>query len=408
MTVSSRIRIGATASLLAGLVLALSGLSSAAPIVLDPEEPAERMALRLHDLPPGYLIFGLGSEGANDSFLCEDIVPSDPGKQLARWVDRFHPHGCVDGYYRSYRVPGPGPAPPLVGTGALETDSLAAAEGGLALSPLLLAKLVGDAGKPLVEVAPASVVGDGTRLFHWRGVPGYLEGGGLGTFVAWRSGTALGAVLATGSSFARTDSAALELARRQQAHIASPTPYTVAERDTVEVSLDNPESDFPVHWLGRTFRPGHGLTATELVETAGPYAPRPVPNPRTPQVRLRYADGPTLTLWGLPGWKRFTGSRLGRAITSKQCSTSQPLELARGRAVIVSTPFSPLSSCHRKRGAPYHFAYAFIGKTVIGVSLPGCEHCFLPGSEPYSSLKGIKAILRGLELRPKPVYRAAP
>jgi hypothetical protein len=407
MTVSSRIRVGAIASLLAGIVLALSGLSSAAPIVPDPEEPGERMALRLHDLPPGYLIFGLGSEGADDSFLCEDIVPSDAGKQLSRWVDRFHPQGCIDGYYRTYRVPGLRPAPPLVGTGALDTGSLAAAESGLALSPLLLAKLVEDVGK-LSEAAAPTVIGDGTRLFHWRGVPGYLEGGGLGTFVAWRSGTALGAVLVTGKRLATTDSSALELARRQQIHLASPTPYTEAERDTLEVSLDNPESEFPVHWLGRTFRPGQGLPATELAEIAGPYAPRPVPNPRTPQVRLRYADGPTLTLWGLPGWKRFTGSRLGRAITPKQCSTSQPLELARGRAVIVSTPFSPLSSCHRKRGAPYHFAYAFIGKTVIGVNLPGCEHCFLPGSEPFSSLKGIKAILRGLELRPKPVYSAAP
>ena len=45
------------------------------------------------------------------------------------------------------------------------------------------------------------------------------------------------------------------LARRQQAHIASPTPYTEAERDTLEVPLDTPETDFPVRWLGRTFNP---------------------------------------------------------------------------------------------------------------------------------------------------------
>ncbi len=386
----------------------MSGLSSAVPIVPDPEEPGERMALRLHDLPPGYLVFGLGSEGANDRFLCEDIVPSDAGKQLARWVDRFQPHGCVDGYYRSYRVRGRGPTPPLVGTGALETGSLAAAEAGLALSPLLLAKLVDDAGQPLSEAGPPTLIGDGTRLFHWRRVPGFLEGGRLGTFVAWRSGTALGAVLVTGKSFAAIDPAAIELARRQQVHLASPTPYTEAERDTLEVSLDNPESNFPIHWLGRTFRPGHGLPATELAQAAGPYPvrslpPRYRPDTWAPQGRLHYANGPILTLWGLPAWRRFTGNRAGRAIPSKPCSTSQPLELARGRAIIVSTRFSPFAGC-RKRGAPYYFAYAFIGKTVIGVNLPGCEHCSLPGFGPYNSLKGMKTILRGLELRTRPVY----
>lgn len=394
----------ALAALAFALLAATSGLGSAAPILPSPEEPGERMALRVDDLPPGYYAL-LGSEGGDDRLLCEDLEPSDPGKQLTRWVERYQPHGCIDGYYRLYRVPGSGPAPPLVGTGALETRSITAAQTGLALSPLLLAKLTDDVpgSKPLEEATPAEVIGDGTRLFHWRGVPRFLLGGRLGTFVVWRSGAALGTVLVTGKSFAAIDGAAIELAHRQQVHLASPTPYTEAERDTLEVPLDNPESNFPIHWLGRTFKPGHGLPATELVEASGPFPPFLRRDPGLPQFRLRYEEGPDLDLWSLPGWKRFSRSLNGREVPSPRCTTPQSLELQRGRAVIVATRLPAFGGCE-KRSIDFYYALAFIGGTVITVNLPDCGRCMAPLSGPYNSLKGMKTIVRGLELRPKPVY----
>lgn len=385
---------GALSLLLAGIAL-----HSARGDVPSPEYSPEQLVLRLHDLPPGYCPFD-SSEGAGRDFICEPLQPGEPGRRLKRFVERFSPAGCFGVYLRAYRVPGVGPTSAVVGTGAMEVGSDAAATLGFTLAAQLLHRLVNDS--PLEEVAPPETIGTATRLFHWKDAPRIFHSGPRASFVAWRSGTVLAATYATASSLAASDRIALDLARRQQAHIENRTPYTEAERDDTEVELDDPNLQIPVYWLGRMFEPGNGFPATEL-ETATVVEKGGLPGAK---LELRYS-GFNLETWTRESWKRFQGSILGK-LNRPRCTRTTPFEWEQGHAVI--------SAGYQRRtfeaGCPdylptRYWAAAYVGGVVIGVNQTTCR-CLSPGSGPYSeSLRGMKAVIRGLQLRPKPVYPAA-
>ncbi len=221
----------------------------------------ERQVLRLHDLPAGY--FPFSPEGSDFELICEPLDPTDPQPALARFIRRSSPEGCMGIYLRFYRVPGQGPSAELVGTGALDAGSIPAAEAGFAVTPEILSHLTED--EMPKEIATTAVVGDATRLFHWLDAPSFFNHSRrLGSFLVWRSGDVLATVFASAGSLEASDRIAEELARHQQAHIEAPTPYTRAERNTSEVGLDDPALTLPVYWLGRSFRPGHGLPVARL------------------------------------------------------------------------------------------------------------------------------------------------
>ena len=154
--------------LVAIAAIAAVGTLQASGAGRSPEDPTERLMLRLHDLPPGYFPFDF-SEGNGAEFICEDLDPSAPSPRLASFVRQFSPQGCLGIYVRVYSVPGIEPSGTVVGTGALDAGSDEAAEIGFSLADQLLGKVT-ENGIP-EEVAPATTVGDATRLFHWKRAP---------------------------------------------------------------------------------------------------------------------------------------------------------------------------------------------------------------------------------------------
>ncbi|MEX2106755.1 MAG: hypothetical protein WD810_07630 [Solirubrobacterales bacterium] len=393
-----------------GRALLLAGIAALALVAVfgtsvgaeerRPGAGSEQILLRLHDLPPGYFSLDLWGEGAGYEMECDRLQPADPVPKLARFIKRFSPAGCIGAYVRLYRVPGGTPAPPLVGTGALYARSVEAAETALALAPQLLGHLTEDVVPQ--EVAAPETVGDATRLFHWDNVPPFLfENGRFGSFLVWRSGSVLGAVFAAGGSPAANDRAAAELARRQQAHIEDPTPYTAAERYDLEVALDDPALKAPVYWLGRTFGPGHGLPQSrfESGSAVGGLASG-LPGQK---VRLAYTRGLVLNSWTREGWKRFLATPISRKLRTWRCTESTELTLAHGDATAFAAYDRDYDVCPHRLPTRY-FAIARIGGMVTAVNFVSCRRCSQPGGGAYNSLAGMKAVVRGLKLRPKPAY----
>ncbi|HZO07471.1 MAG TPA: hypothetical protein VFB52_13865, partial [Solirubrobacterales bacterium] len=222
------IRISAIA-LLAALSLTLAvllpgGSSERADAAAAPKVPTQaRYLLRLTDLPPGYRLAVSAEFLSVGGVRCAPIEPADPRPQLKRFVRRA-PRGCMALYGDTFRSPGPGPEPALVGTGVMRLKSVAAAEEGLDLAPQLISHAINDE-LPAEVPAPAQV-GERTRIFHWS-YPG-LFGEELATFLVWRWGGAVAAIFTAGGEAAANDAVALGLAQRQQRHLEEPEPFSPA------------------------------------------------------------------------------------------------------------------------------------------------------------------------------------
>jgi hypothetical protein len=399
MSLSSRLRrVAALVTALAAIacVGVLSGALAFAP---RPEDPNERLALRLPDLPPGYVPLDIGPEGTGIEFLCEGIDPTDPSPKLAEYDKRFDPVGCLGIYLRLFQVPGPATTPSVVGTGAMRANHLAGAIAGFDAAGELLGKLV-EEKRDLEEVAPQATVGETTRLFHWNHLPKtFLDNDRLGSFLVWRSGRVVSAAFAAAPTFADSDRIALELAQRQQAHVEHPTVYTNAERDSSEVALDNPEVTFPVRWLGKRFSPGHGLPTSRLTESGAAVPPLE----GGPSVYLQYRPGPNITEWTAAQWRRSQRNPGSGLAVGGHCRTATQVPVPGGHAVVYGFSNPRAKTCE---GPPeFFFAFVFVEGTVIGVKFPAATSVFAkPG--PYDSLRALKALVRGLKLRPKPVFSA--
>lgn len=358
------------------------------------------LILRLSDLPLGYLKFDLQEEQGERIYCSPLTHPDDTPPKVGRFVDRFHPRGCLGAYYRLYSLPGEEPGPRLAATGVLPLRSSKAAGAGWALVPNLLGRLLGRVPK---EVAPTERVGSATRLFHSDDFPRYYRLGNRASFLVWRSGNTLAAIMAIGPSFAADDRAAAELARRQQAHIERPTRYTLAERFDGEVPLDDPAVDIPAYWLGRNFRPGGGLPDNRLF--ASGFSEEP-----TPETHEGFAEGPIaplnvlyenirLGIWTPETWGVFTASKASRAITSWKCTRTRTIRLAEGSATIYGGYKKNFRRCPRE--APKAFtAWVDVGGLKVVVNAPPAPD-FIETVNPYGSFAGMEAIVRGLVLRPK-------
>jgi hypothetical protein len=293
---------------------------------------------------------------------------------------------------------GRGASAAVVGTGALDAGSDAAATAGFAVVPELLGELT-ENGVP-EEVGTGATIGDATRLFHWKRVPRLFRNGRLGSFLVWRSGDVLAAVFATAGSLEAGDRITEDLARRQQAHIEDPSPYTEAERNATEVALDDPALKFPVYWLGRAFDPGHGLPPAHFEGGGAPLPPDTLPRQK---LQLEYSRHLHLNSWTRTGWKRFLATPRGHELRTWRCTKSTRLNLAHGNATIFAAYRRDFGTCPNSPPNRY-FAFAHIAGVVTAVNFVSCRECLNQASGPYNSLAGMKAVVRALVLRPKPTH----
>lgn len=361
------------------------------------------LILRLSDLPVGYLKFDL-QEGQEEKIYCSRLThPEDTPPKIGSFVDRFHPRGCLGAYYRLYSLPGEEPGPKLAATGVLPMPSARAADVGWALVPALLGRLMGREPK---EVPAGEKIGSATRLFHSVDFPRYYRLGNRASFLVWRSGSILAAILVVGPSFAANDRAAAELARRQQAHIENPTRYTLAERFDGEVPLDDPAVNVPAYWLGRTFRPGGDLPDNRLFASG-------FSEEATPETHEGFAEGPyaplnilyaniRLGIWTPETWGVFTASKTSRAITSWKCTKTRTVILPEGTATIYGGYKKNFQRCPEEPPKAFT-AWVDIGGVKVVVNSPPAPD-FIETVNPYGSFAGMEAIVRSLVLRPKPVY----
>jgi hypothetical protein len=379
-------------------IAAMIVLTGAAADPRSPEDPAERLVLRLNDLPHGYFPFFL--EGSNFEFTCEPLDPSEPQPALANFIKRYSPRGCIGIYVRFYRVPGLVSHAEMVGTAALDAGSIQAAEAGFAVAPEILDELTED--ETAEEIATTATVGDATRLFHWQNAPSFFNHSRrVGSFLVWRSGDVLGTVLASAGSLETSDRIAGELARRQQEHIEAPTPYTRAERNASEVGLDDPALTLPVYWLERSFKPGHGLPVARF--ESGGTAHYFGEGLTAAKVELQYSKGLSLSSWTKAGWRRFLASPDGREIFAERCLKSTDVAVPSGSARIYTGHVAGFRPCAAGSSRRF-FAVVHLGGVVVGVRISGCRDCPEPPRGTYNSLAGMKAVVRALRLRPEPTY----
>lgn len=411
MSLSARLRV--VALVLAAVLLAVLVATALAPADPTPHRSRAvdqtRLVLRLTDLPRGYLNFELQEDQGNRVHCANLTDPRDTPPKMGRFVGRFHPRGCVALYTRLYSPPGEAPGPDMVGTGVLAGGSAEAARAAWAVAPEMLGRVF---HKPVHEVTTSEKVGAATRLFHLAKVPRLFgQTARKASFLVWRSGDVVAAVMALGPSFTAEDSAAAALARRQQSRIRTPTRYTTAERFDGEVPLDAPELQLPVYWLGRAFAPGGGLPSDHLFSSY--YADKPIPEAKV-EGPFALEEGPVAALhvsyeriwlatWSRADWPIYADSRTGQAITTWHCTQTRTVPVAGGTATIFGGYAKDLANCPAK--APQAFtAWVEVGGIELVVDAPFCATCIETGN-PYGSFAGMEAIVRALVLRPRPVYQ---
>jgi hypothetical protein len=382
------------------VALALIGLLAVGRGAAQPWNPAEGMLLRLHDLPPGYKVLVGGSpEFPFAGIECHRIEPANAQPSLAAFLKRYSPSGCIAAYWQAFPAAGEGPDPLIAGTGALRTSTPEAAAAAFSTAAELTSHLMGNE-RPR-KAAPPQVVGDASTLLVWKQRSLFFPGEATSIFV-WRSGNVAAAVLVTGGTAAENSSAAVQLAQIQQRRIESPSPYTEAERDDREVSLENPALDVPIYWLGRRFAPGGGLQPMRLLdsESATDHSAR------RPAASLLYIDhlnsanGEALSIgiWSERQWQelRQEGKRLPASL---RCAETRHLDLAQGTAVVTSGFERVRGSCPKHRRRVYTARVRFGDAIVTAETMALCAVCASSGDGPYDSFKGMAAVVRGLERR---------
>lgn len=392
---------------LLGLLAALAVLQTATAAKRQAIEQPD-LLLRLHDLPPGYLNVELQESQGEQTFCSRLHDPPDTPKALAKFVDRFRPKGCAGAYYRLFTVPSQPSGPVLAATGVLEMSSDRAADAAWSVVPQLLGRLFHD--HPPREVTTPEEIGSDTALFHAaqpRFYPFFRKVAPTASFLVWRSGNTLAVVMAVGQSFAENDQAAVELARRQQAHIRRPTRYTRAERFDGEVALDDPALETPAYWLGRNFRPGSGLPDNRLFESYF----RDAPEAESKEGDIEEGPGALLHIgyrniwldtWTPATWSVFADSKTGKAITTWKCTRTRILSLPEGTATVFGGYDQNFARCPRR--APEAFtAWVDVGGVKVVINAPPAAD-FIETVNPYGSFEGMEAIVRTLRLRPKPIY----
>ncbi|HEX6781910.1 MAG TPA: hypothetical protein VF125_07755 [Solirubrobacterales bacterium] len=360
---------------------------------------SEETVLRLHDLPPGYQVSDDSGCGALGPAIEGELSEGRFAERYSKWVLEYRPEGCELEYEQIFEVPGLKPAPPLVKAGTVNTPSEAAADSGFGLFMTLVNHYNGGRYRKTVSISPS---GFEALLFRSNNelVAGLIHK--RATILFWHHGNLLATVEAAGENPRSNDLAALHFAQIQQERLERPSPYTEAERDDTEVWLDNPALKFPVYWVGNPFQAGGGPAVALEEAFAGTDGP---PGQKFElDYELLEPNGFTIGGWTRRGWKRFQRSGVGKANRTARCTRTTEVKLERGRAVIYGAYDERRRVPCPRRSPDGYYAIAHIGRMVIGINLGNCLSC-LPGSGVgfYSSLHGMKALVRALHVRP-PVF----
>lgn len=385
MAVPARARVALALLGLLVVTAAALGVAGAAAALAGPQP--SMLVLRLHDLPAGMQI--------GDDSGCGPMDPEGASAEVAEWILANRPEGCEFQYQRVFAVAGPGVVPPLVESDAIRVGEEAGATAGLAIAPGLASARTGHHTVPREARAPA--IGAQARLFHSHDVGVNGRSRGNGTFLYWRQGDVLASLLVAGGAPAVNDRVAARLARVQQDHIESPTPYTAAEQDDTEVPLDNPRLGYPVPWLGRTFAPGHGLPATTLAEA---WAGNGTVGPPGEKARLEY-DRLALSIFTRGSWKRYLRSPLADLVAGWHCTKRTSISVPGGSAIIYGGYRKDFDRCPSRRPDVWT-GRVFLGSTVVTIDAPVCLPCVAASVGPYGSMRGMTAVARGLRLRRQP------
>jgi hypothetical protein len=393
------------AALFTVLAIAVAALAAVALAAGTSQKREAAQLLRLNDLPLGYQTAEL-EEDRGHVAECEALTePEDTPPRMLAFIRRYHPRGCIFGFQFTYAEPAAQQQPTFVGTGVLDAKSVAEAKAGLAVMPEMLGRLVGD--KVPRKAAPPTEVGAQTLLFHSQARVA-LDGSTSVSFLVWRSGSTLAAVMAVGPKVGVDDKAAASFAARQQARIVKPTPLTATDNYDAEVALENPALDLPVYWLGGRFQTGGGVH--EAILGSSWFVPKPIPE-RTedgitegplPKLRLTYSNPINLRLdiWGPAEWSTFAESKTAKAIVTWKCTKTRTVEVPGGTATIYLGYDKDYARCPSK---PPHTATAWVkfGEDTVIVDAPSAPD-FIEANSPWGSFAAMEAVVKALRPRPAP------
>jgi len=401
-------------TVLAGAALAAVALAAGGSKEREATSPGDEAAqlLRLNDLPLGYLTVPLFA-ARHKTAECERLTnPGDTPAKMAKFIERFHPRGCIFGFQQLFPDPGAEPGaglgPLSIGTGVLEAGSKAEADAGWAVVPEILGRLLND--HPPKPAPTPLKLGSATRLFHASAR--IFSGGGKRTpitFLVWRTGNTLAAVMTTGRSREVDDAAAALLARKQQAHIAKPTRLRAIENYDAEVALEDPGLDLPVYWLGRRFAAGNGVTEAGLKEswssdeaTAERETDSYIAAP-TARLQLTYAHRVDwdLSIWGPEDWPIYARSKSSKVLTTWKCTRKRTLEAPGGGTATIYLGYDEDYAKCPSYEPGSATAWVKFGEDTVVVNQPFASVGPEPES-PWGSFAAMEAIVKGLRLRMPP------
>lgn len=385
--------------------IACIALLASAPAAGGAQTDPEDLLLRLADVGPGYVVGDDG--GCGSSFGREGTPPP-----LFRLESRHRFSSCGIEFDQAWSPPGLRRAPDVESYAYLFREPVGAAAG-LRVGPSLLEFAIGASRTSFVRRPPSRPIGDEAVVFETDDALAAGRAKRPGVAVVWRTGSILSFVFAAGLGAERGEAAALELAERQHARLAAPTPLSPHENDDLEVPLDDPRIAGIVHWLGRSHDPPGPLGRLRLigVTRSGPgWA-----------AFLEYGHSVGLGVWRPRAFARFRRTRFGRLVWHSPCARATRIDIGAGRAVVYrgygpprGDPFprsGPIrlapgiesGPCPRRRRDRV-LAHVYLEDAVVTINIPICYFCIaLPSRDnPYNSLAGMRAVIRALHFRIPP------
>jgi hypothetical protein len=239
------------------------------------------------------------------------------------------------------------------------------------------------------ELPVPEAVGDVSRSLHAERLVGARSFPQSGSVLFWRSGSVLAATYIASENA----STLVSLARAQQAHIENPTPYTAKQSYDKLVPFENPYIDFPVYWLGPTFKSGHPPSPLRFGSIGNPY------HKNDRQFSIEY-DYVYLAQFTRRAWSRWiqVWDEEDSDFSSWKCTRNTTIDLRHGKAVIRSGYSEDFARCPIRPPDVFR-AEATIGRWTIRIEPCECADPSKNDLGPYSSKRAMEAVARGLRPR---------
>lgn len=373
----------------AAMTAAVASTNAAAAIKPNPKN----LTLRLIDLDRGFV------NGTPSRECAYGLDRSAASRKLIA-LDKAHRNRHCTLYFEDYEHAANYDSGPVqVASGAIVFATETGARRALSFGRGIVCTQTAFCGPGLRRVPSPEQIGDQTVLYD----------GDYTTYddaaVAWRSGRVLSFVTVGNLLDEGGVALALRFAERQQERVVNPTPLRPRDNDDRDLALDAPDLGLDVHWLGRSFKP-KGLPRRNLSYASTPSQSSPCcPEPAARiEYGARVRDSIHLEIWRPADWKRAAASAFGERLWNDRSAKRVRLRLSGRRVVIVSRPAGcppPLASrSPRFEGGRAHGAIVRYPDTVVTIRIAdGSPPCSPRNLGPYDSLRGVRAIARGLRLR---------